>query len=125
MAFLFVQAPGNFAFPQINEDTLSASQEADLKLTFRGILPLADDPWDNTIAKLVEESDMQWEFMLPTYASLNVCQAAYMQEHLTDGTLKSKFVLLPASSDLCDVCAGHGWPVVWEGYGRTMYQLRD
>ena len=125
MAFLFVQAPGNFAFPQINEDTLSASQEADLKLTFRGILPLADDPWDNTIAKLVEESDMQWEFMLPTYASLNVCQAAYMQEHLTDGTLKSKFVLLPASSDLCDVCAKHGWPVVWEGYGRLMYQLRD
>ena len=124
MAFLFVRAPLNFAFPQVDDSTLSVSEEADLRSTFRGIIPLSDDPWDNTIAKLVEEKDMQWEFMLPTYASLNVCQAAYMEEHLTAGTLKSKFVILPASSDLCAVCTGRGDRVVWEGYGRIMYQLR-
>lgn len=124
MAFLFVRAPLNFAFPQVDDSTLSVSEEADLRSTFRGIIPLSDDPWDNTIAKLVEETDMQWEFMLPTYASLNVCQAAYMEEHLTAGTLKSKFVILPASSDLCAVCTGRGDRVVWEGYGRIMYQLR-
>jgi hypothetical protein len=124
MTFLFVRAPFNFAFPQVDDSTLSVSEEEDLRSTFRGIIPLSDDPWDNTIAKLVEEKDMQWEFMLPTYASLNVCQAAYMEEHLTAGTLKSKFVILPASSDLCAVCTGRGDRVVWEGYGRIMYQLR-
>lgn len=125
MTFLFVKAPVNFGLPQIDEQTLSAEQEADLRLEFRDILPLEDDPWDNTIAKMVESDDMQWEFMLPSYTALNVCQAAFMEEHLADGTLKSKYVLLQSSSDLNELCVKHKYRVVWEGYGRIMYRTRD
>ena len=74
MAFFVVRAPENFRLPQIDSSTLSAADEQALKTEFRGILPLENDPWDNTIAKLPESEDLQWEYMLPTYTSLNVSQ---------------------------------------------------
>ena len=67
---------------------------------------------------------LQWEFMLPTYTSLNVCQKGVLEKLLTEKTIRSKFVLLSDTSDLNSICAANKYPVVWQGYGRTMYQVR-
>ncbi|MGX8684746.1 MAG: hypothetical protein ACSW78_05630 [Lachnospiraceae bacterium] len=125
MAFFVVRAPENFRLPQIDSSTLSAADEQALKTEFRGILPLENDPWDNTIAKLPESEDLQWEYMLPTYTSLNVCQTAVLEKLLTEGSVRSKFVLLSEKSDLNKLCEKQKYRVVWQGYGRIMYQTRD
>ena len=125
MLFFVLRAPENFRLPQIDNTTLTAQEEQALELELRGILPLEDDPWDNTIAKLPESEALQWEYMLPTYTSLNVCQKPVLQELLQGGGIRSKFVLLADSSDLNKLCAQRGYRVVWQGYGRTMYQTRD
>ena len=54
MAFFLLRAPQNFRLPQIDSSTLSAEKEQEMELELRGVLPLKDDPWDNTIAKLPE-----------------------------------------------------------------------
>ena len=125
MAFFVVRAPENFRLPQIDGSTLSAADEQALEIEFRGILPLENDPWDNTIAKLPESENLQWEYMLPTYTSLNVCQTAVLEKLLTDGSVRSKFVLLSEKSDLNKLCEKQKYRVVWQGYGRIMYQTRD
>ena len=124
MGFLLVRAQSNFCLPQIDSSTLSAQAEQELSAEFKRILPLEEDPWDNTIAKIPEEDGLQWEFMLPTYTSLNVCQKCVLEKLLTDRTIRSKFVLLPDSSDLIRLCEAGGYKIVWQGYGRTMYQVR-
>ena len=63
--------------------------------------------------------------MLPTYTSLNVCQTPVLEKLLTDGTVRSKFVLLSDGSNLNELCVKQKYRVVWQGYGRTMYQTRD
>ena len=125
MAFLLVRAQENFRLPQIDSATLSAQEEQALTDEFAKILPLEEDPWDNTIAKLPETDMLQWEFMLPTYTSLNVCQKGVLEKLLTEKTIRSKFVLLSDTSDLNSICAANKYPVVWQGYGRTMYQVRQ
>ena len=123
-AFFVIRAPQNFRLPQIDSSTLSAEKEQELELELRGVLPLKDDPWDNTIVKLPESDALQWEYMLPTYTSLNVCQTPVLEKLLTDGTVRSKFVLLADSSDLNKLCAARKYRIVWQGYGRTMYETR-
>ena len=125
MAFFVLRAPQNFRLPQIDSSTLSAEKEQELKLELRGVLPLEDDPWDNTIVKLPESEALQWEYMLPTYTSLNVCQTPVLEKLLTDAAVRSKFVLLADSSDLNRLCAARKYRIVWQGYGRTMYQTRE
>ena len=125
MLFFVFRAPQNFALPQIDSQTLTTQKEEALRNDFRVILPLEEDPWDNTIAKVPEFDKLQWEFMLPTYTSLNVCQNGVMEKFLTDGTLKSKFVLLENDSKLNALCVKRGYRVVWQGYDRIMYQTRD
>ena len=125
MAFFVVRAPENFRLPQIDGSTLSAADEQALEIEFRGILPLENDPWDNTIAKLPESENLQWEYMLPTYTSLNVCQTAVLEKLLTEGSVRSKFVLLSEKSDLNKLCEKQKYRIVWQGYGRIMYQTRD
>ena len=125
MLFFVFRAPQNFALPQIDSQTLTTQKEEALRNDFRAILPLKEDPWDNTIAKVPEFDKLQWEFMLPTYTSLNVCQNGVMEKFLTDGTLKSKFVLLENDSKLNALCVKRGYRVVWQGYDRIMYQTRD
>ena len=124
MAFFVIRAPQNFRLPQIDSSTLSAEKEQELELELRGVLPLKDDPWDNTIVKLPESDALQWEYMLPTYTSLNVCQTPVLEKLLTDGTVRSKFVLLADGSDLNKLCAARKYRIVWQGYGRTMYATR-
>ena len=63
--------------------------------------------------------------MLPTYTSLNVCQEHVLEKLLTDGTVRSKFVLLEDSSDLNSLCTARKYQIVWQGYGRTMYETRE
>ena len=125
MAFFVIRAPQNFRLPQVDSSTLSAEDEKAMKLELRGILPLKDDPWDNTIVKLPEFDSLQWEYMLPTYTSLNVCQEHVLEKLLTDGTVRSKFVLLEDSSDLNSLCTARKYQIVWQGYGRTMYETRE
>ena len=108
----------------MNEQTASAQQEQALRDHFEEILPLEIDPWDNTICKLVEEKDLQWEFMLPDYIALNVCKRAKMIELLETDTLRSKYVLLETSSDLNEMCQKKKYKVIWEGYDRLLYQVR-
>ena len=125
MLFFVFRAPQNFALPQVDSQTLTAEKEEALRKDFRAILPLEQDPWDNTIAKVPEFDKLQWEFMLPTYTSLNVCQNGVMEKFLTEGTLRSKFVLLENDSKLNALCVKRGYRVVWQGYDRIMYQTRD
>ncbi len=125
MAFLFLRAPAPFRLPQTDFRTLNAQEEDALKLELRGILPLEDDPWDNTIAKLPESDSLQWEFMLPTYTSLNVCQTHVLKQLLEEGKVRSRFVLLGNGSGLNELCVKQKYRVVWQGYDRTMYQIRD
>ena len=124
IGFLLIRVPQNFGLPQVNEHTASAQQEQALRDHFEEILPLEIDPWDNTICKLVEEKDLQWEFMLPDYIALNVCKRAKMIELLETDTLRSKYVLLETSSDLNEMCQKKKYKVIWEGYDRLLYQVR-
>ncbi len=125
MAFFVIRAPENFRLPQIDSSTLSAQEQEAMELELRAVLPLEDDPWDNTIAKLPESERLQWEYMLPTYTSLNVCQHAVLEELLTSGKIRSKFVLLAEDSDLTPLCTGNGYEIVWKGYGRIMYRTSE
>ena len=125
MVFLFARAPQNFRLPQADFRTLDAQAEADLRLELSGVLPLEEDPWDNTIAKLPESDSLQWEYMLPTYTSLNVCQKAVLTRLLETGTVRSKFVILDNNSELNDLCLKNKYRVVWQGYDRTMYCTRE
>ncbi len=124
MGFLLLRAPINFALPQVDAQTLSAADEQALRDEFSSILPLAENPWDNTIAKLVDESELQWEFMLPTYTSLNVCRVVKMTELLQTQTLQSKYLMLHDDSDLNALCAQRGYKILWKGYNRTLYLVR-
>ena len=124
IGFLLLRVPQNFALPQVNGETASEAQEQALRDHFEEIMPLEIDPWDNTICKLVEEKDLQWEFMLPSYIALNVCTTDKMMELMETDTLRSKYVLLESSSDLNEICQKKNYKVVWEGYGRLLYQAR-
>ena len=125
MAFFIVRAPQNFKLPQIDAQTLSAQEQEAMEVELQRLLPLRDDPWDNTIVKLPEFDRLQWEFMLPTYTSLNVCQKGVLQDLLTRKKLQSKFVILENTSDLNELCRKNGYLVIWEGYGRTLYRTRN
>ena len=125
MAFFIVRAPQNFKLPQIDAQTLSAQEQEAMEVELQRLLPLRDDPWDNTIVKLPEFDRLQWEFMLPTYTSLNVCQKGVLQDLLTRKKLQSKFVILENTSDLNELCKKNGYLVIWEGYGRTLYRTRN
>ena len=125
MVFFFLRAPQNFCLPQIDSSTLSAQEEQAMELELRRVLPLEEDPWDNTIAKLPEFEALQYSFMLPSYISPNICQTQVLRNLLTNGTIRSKFVLLEDSSDLNQLCTAKKYRVVWQGYGRTMYATRE
>ena len=124
MLFLILRAPENFRLPQVDSRTLSAEKEKALRDDFAMIFPLEEDPWDNTIAKLTESDDLQWEFMLPSYTALNICQLSKMETLLKERSIRSKFVLLEKDSELNALCTANRYPVVWKGYGRILYKTR-
>ena len=124
MLFLILRAPENFRLPQVDSRTLSAEKEKALRDDFAMIFPLEEDPWDNTIAKLTESDDLQWEFMLPSYTALNICQLSKMETLLKERSIRSKFVLLEKGSELNALCTANRYPVVWKGYGRILYKTR-
>ena len=123
MAFLLLRAPQDLRLPQADPPAAAAEEKQAIN-TLSEVLPLSANPWDNTVCTLPREQAQKWMFLLPAHISLNVCREEYLTKALENGALRSRFVVLNASSALHDVCRQAGYAVVWEGYDQIMYQVR-
>ena len=125
MTFLAVNRPGSYAVPQMDVTSITGSQQEVQQRDLERLLPLSENPWDNTIAKEAEGEELEYEFLMPAYTAFNICQYQVLQEKIETGTLKSRYVLLADDSDLNRVCEQAGtMDRIWERYGHILYKVR-
>ncbi len=130
MAFLVLNRPAGFALPQMNEESITGAGQEAYQAALEDLIPLETDPWDVTIAKEIEGENIAYEFLVPSYAAFNICQDGVLEEKIMNGTLKSRFVILPEDSKLVSLCEEtkeDGTSImekVWEDFGHVMYRRK-
>lgn len=119
-----VAHPSEYKIPQVGDDTLTVEEGASLTAELESLMPRGEDQWENTVAHPAENSGIRLYFYLPRYQNLNCCEKEYLAKHLADGTMKSKYVSLPAGYNT-DFDMKSKYKVVYEGLDHTIYQLHD
>ena len=128
MAFLVIGKPSSYLVPQADPAVLTetgraeaAKAEEALEAELERLLPLREEPWENTVAKEPEGSGLEYEFLMPVYSAFNICQRNVLVEKIRTGTLQSRYVILAADSDLNTLCS-QKLQKIWEGYGHILYK---
>lgn len=116
----FLLRVGAYAFPQGN---ISTSADAQLQTALKDAMPQSEQRWDNTIAILPETDNAQLYYDLPLYLTTNCCLDSYLQSHIEESSMQSKYLSLPADHDLNESARMH-YSVVYEGYGHIIYCTR-
>ena len=116
--------PESLALPQVSARTVEKQEGQEDMAKLEKLLPRLEDPWDNTIAKPVEYSRMQYQYLLPDWIGLNVCDLKTLQERIETDTLQSRYVLLGRKAELNDLCK-EKYEVIWKKYGKILYRKPD
>lgn len=134
VCFYIVMKPAAFALPQINADSITDEQLQEYKETLIKNLPMQQVPaigmfdapdsldpyWENTVAKITEDNNVQLSFVLPDYLSLNFCSEKYMSQCIKNDGFSSRFILVKTDSDLNEMCRTR-YKNIWEGIGHSIY----
>ena len=129
-----VMKPAAFALPQINADSITDEQLQEYKETLIKNLPMQQVPaigmfdapdsldpyWENTVAKITEDNNVQLSFVLPDYLSLNFCSEKYMSQCIKNDGFSSRYILVKTDSDLNEMCRTR-YKNIWEGIGHSIY----
>lgn len=134
VCFYIVMKPAAFALPQINADSITDEQLQEYKETLIKNLPMQQVPaigmfdapdsldpyWENTVAKITEDNNVQLSFVLPDYLSLNFCSEKYMSQCIKNDGFSSRYILVKTDSDLNEMCRTR-YKNIWEGIGHSIY----
>ena len=134
VCFYIVMTPAAFALPQINADSITDEQLQEYKETLIKNLPMQQVPaigmfdapdsldpyWENTVAKITEDNNVQLSFVLPDYLSLNFCSEKYMSQCIKNDGFSSRYILVKTDSDLNEMCRTR-YKNIWEGIGHSIY----
>ena len=134
VCFYIVMKPAAFALPQINADSITDEQLREYKETLIKNLPMQQVPaigmfdapdsldpyWENTVAKITEDNNVQLSFVLPDYLSLNFCSEKYMSQCIKNDGFSSRYILVKTDSDLNEMCRTR-YKNIWEGIGHSIY----
>ena len=134
VCFYIVMKPAAFALPQINADSITDEQLQEYKETLIKNLPMQQVPaigmfdapdsldpyWENTVAKITEDNNVQLSFVLPYYLSLNFCSEKYMSQCIKNDGFSSRYILVKTDSDLNEMCRTR-YKNIWEGIGHSIY----
>ena len=137
VGFYIVMKPSGFALPQISEETVQDVQLADYKAELISLMPPAKVPengifdapasldpyWDNTVAKITEDSHIQVSFILPDYLSMNVCTENFMKKSIENDSFSSRYVMVKSGTELDDLCRTK-YRLLWEERGHCIYDSR-
>lgn len=113
----------SFALPQKDSSSISAEDFRRVRAELTFAMPLSDNPWDNTCAKVVESRNVDIFFCFPAHISSNVCSVEYIEQSLQNNTLKSKYLCLPIDEPLNDYAEEKG-KVLFVDEGHVIYQMR-
>lgn len=134
VCFYIVMKPAAFALPQINADSITDEQLQEYKDSLIKNLPMQQVPaigmfdapdsldpyWENTVAKITEDNNVQLSFVLPDYLSLNFCSEKYMSQCIKNDGFSSRYILVKTDSDLNEMCRTR-YKNIWEGIGHSIY----
>ena len=134
VCFYIVMKPAAFALPQINADSITDEQLQEYKETLIKNLPMQQVPaigmfdapdsldpyWENTVAKITEDNNVQLSFVLPDYLSPNFCSEKYMSQCIKNDGFSSRYILVKTDSDLNEMCRTR-YKNIWEGIGHSIY----
>ena len=134
VCFYIVMKPAAFALPQINADSITDAQLEEYKDSLIKNLPMQQVPeigmfdapesldpyWENTVAKITEDNNVQLSFVLPDYLSLNFCSEKYMSQCIKNDGFSSRYILVKTDSDLNEMCRTR-YKNIWEGIGHSIY----
>ncbi|MBQ2640775.1 MAG: hypothetical protein IJG52_08720 [Lachnospiraceae bacterium] len=123
MTFLVINRPSSYVVPQMDPTSITGTAQETEQAELAALLPLSEDPWDNTIAKEAEGENLEYAFLAPSWTAFNICQYDVLEEKLRTGTLQSRYVLLAEDSDLkklCDsLCGEEKLPSAKDAGGKT------
>lgn len=124
MAVVVLHTSDVLSLPQEDEQSISGAERRELETQFETMMPLSEDPWDNTVAKNTNGEDYRTTFLLPVYVSLNVCREEKLDELITDSNLRSRYLFTLQDDDVNRLCesAQEEYTVLWEGYGHILYR---
>ena len=134
VAFYIIMKPAAFALPQVNEASISAEQLAQYKGEMKKQMPMYKVPengiferpdslepyWQNTIAKITEDEQIQLYFVLPDYLSLNFCSEKYMKQCIKNDGFSSRYIMVKTDSELDEMCESQ-YKLLWEGVNHSIY----
>ena len=134
VAFYIIMKPAAFALPQVNEASISAEQLAQYKGEMKKQMPMYKVPengiferpdslepyWQNTIAKITEDEQIQLYFVLPDYLSLNFCSGKYMKQCIKNDGFSSRYIMVKTDSELDEMCESQ-YKLLWEGVNHSIY----
>ena len=134
VAFYIIMKPAAFALPQVNEASISAEQLAQYKGEMKKQMPMYKVPengiferpdslepyWQNTIAKITEDEQIQLYFVLPDYLSLNFCSDKYMKQCIKNDGFSSRYIMVKTDSELDEMCERQ-YKLLWEGVNHSIY----
>ncbi|MBR3187945.1 MAG: hypothetical protein IKF59_07885 [Lachnospiraceae bacterium] len=134
VAFYIIMKPAAFALPQVNEASISAEQLAQYKGEMKKQMPMYKVPengiferpdslepyWQNTIAKITEDEQIQLYFVLPDYLSLNFCSGKYMKQCIKNDGFSSRYIMVKTDSELDEMCERQ-YKLLWEGVNHSIY----
>lgn len=127
MALIVIHAGDSLALPQADAQSIAGEDRQQLETEWEELIPLAEDPWDNTVVKNTNGDDYRTTFLLPAYAAVNVCREEKLDELIQDGTMKSRYLLTLADDDVNELCAARPetYTIIWQGYGHILYRRGD
>ena len=134
VCFYIVMKPAAFALPQINADSITDAQLEEYKDSLIKNLPMQQVPeigmfdapesldpyWENTVAKITEDNNVQLSFVLPDYLSLNFCSEKYMSQCIKNDGFSSRYILVKTDYDLNEMCRTR-YKKIWKGIGHSIY----
>lgn len=127
MAPIILHAKNTLALPQTDAQSISGAERQQLEIQFEELIPLSEEPWDNTVVKNTNGDDYRTTFLLPAYASVNVCREENLDDRIENSTLNSRYLLTLEEDDVNELCAARPdvYTVIWQGYGRILYRRAD
>lgn len=110
--------PDFFRLPQEK----NVIDEVAVKAEFKEIMPYDEESkWGNTIAHAPENENLYLHFCFPVYMSTSGCTLEYLENAISNNTLKSKYLYIAEHSELNALCS-EKYEMLWNQYGYCIYR---
>ena len=137
VGFYIIMKPAAFALPQVNVSSISDEQLLEYKMELVSLMPLQEIPengifetpasvdpyWENTVAKITEDKEIQMSYVVPDYLSLNICSEKYMKQCIKSNAFSSRYIMVKSGSKLDDLCRDK-YRLLWDDIGHSIYDSR-